>query len=124
MVADGNFSMQNMHMKKPLEDVALTDKEGYGVEDKPYRVHLSESIDSKEVLLSNDDHIRVGRLTNVWSSEIDMSQSQSSQYRRFNVLKFENNRRWNLCLWKTRLLHPTLFSRLSKRREVSSLLFA
>ena len=63
MVADGNFSMQNMHMKKPLEDVALTDKEGYGVEDKPYRVHLSESIDSKEVLLSNEDHIRVGRLT-------------------------------------------------------------
>jgi hypothetical protein len=53
MVGDGNFSMQNMHMKKPLEDVALTLNEGYGVEDVPYRVHLSESVESKEVLLSN-----------------------------------------------------------------------
>jgi hypothetical protein len=53
VVADGNFSMQNMHMKKPLEDVALTDKEGYAVEDVPYRVHLAESIEYKQVLLLN-----------------------------------------------------------------------
>lgn len=53
MVGDGNFSMQNMHMKKPLEDVALTVNEAYTVEDMPYRVHLSESVDCKEVLLSN-----------------------------------------------------------------------
>lgn len=53
IVADGNFSLQNMHMKKPLEDVALTDKEGYAVEDMPYREHLAESIEWKQVLLSN-----------------------------------------------------------------------
>ena len=51
IVADGNFSLQNMHMKKPLEDVALTDKEGYAVEDMPYREHLAESIEWKQVLL-------------------------------------------------------------------------
>jgi hypothetical protein len=45
--------MQNMYMKKPLDDVALTLNEGYCVEDLPYRAHLSESIEYNQVLLSN-----------------------------------------------------------------------
>jgi hypothetical protein len=53
IVTDGNFSLQNMYMKKPLEDVALTLNEGYNVEDIPYREHLAESIEWKQVLLSN-----------------------------------------------------------------------
>jgi hypothetical protein len=53
MVTDGNFSLQNMYMKRPFEDVALTINEAYGVEDIPYRVHLAESIEFKQVLLSS-----------------------------------------------------------------------
>jgi hypothetical protein len=53
MVTDGNFSLQNMYMKKPYEDIALAVNEGYGVEDVPYRVHLSEAIESKQVLFSS-----------------------------------------------------------------------
>jgi hypothetical protein len=53
VVVDGNFSLQSMHMKKPDEDVALTDGEGFTVTDMPYRVHLAESVEYKQVCLPN-----------------------------------------------------------------------
>jgi hypothetical protein len=106
IVTDGNFSMQNMYMKKPLDDVALTLNEGYSVEDLPYRAHLSESIEYNQVLLSNG-LCSSGQVINNWSSEIYMPKSQSSQCRRFNVLTFEGDWGWSVRLWQTWLLCPT-----------------
>jgi len=76
---DGNFSMQNMYMKRPLEDIALTDKEGYAVEDLPYREHLEESIEYKQVLFSENHYIQIGKPINDLLAEIYLPQSQSSQ---------------------------------------------
>jgi hypothetical protein len=53
IVTDGNFSMQSMYMKKPWEDVALTVNEGFNVEDAPYREHLAESVEYKQVSIFN-----------------------------------------------------------------------
>ena len=48
-MTDGNFSLQNLYMKRPEFDVGLVDGEGYTVEDSPYRQHLRESIEYKQV---------------------------------------------------------------------------
>ena len=49
VAVDGNFTAQHMHMRQPELDVALTDGEGYNVWDAPYRVHLKEAIEIKQV---------------------------------------------------------------------------
>ena len=49
LVADGNFSLDHMRMRRPDLDVGLTDGEGYVVESKQYQQHLKESIEIKEV---------------------------------------------------------------------------
>ena len=38
-----------MKMRRPDDDVALADGLGFVVEDGPYKVHLSESIEIKQV---------------------------------------------------------------------------
>ena len=45
--------MQSMYMKKPWEDVALTVNKGFNVEDAPYREHLAESVEYKQVSIFN-----------------------------------------------------------------------
>jgi hypothetical protein len=50
IVTDGNMSAQHMKMRRPELDVALTDGNGYVVEDKPYRLHLSEAVEIKQVM--------------------------------------------------------------------------
>ncbi|KAH7919749.1 hypothetical protein BV22DRAFT_1022428, partial [Leucogyrophana mollusca] len=47
-VVDGNFSAQHMKMKRPEDDVSLTDGEGYMVAEGPYAVHMKASVESKE----------------------------------------------------------------------------
>jgi hypothetical protein len=49
MVVDGNMSAQHMKMRRPELDVALTDGEGYVVQDAPYRGHLSVAVEIKQV---------------------------------------------------------------------------
>lgn len=53
LVVDGNFSAENMHARRPEDDVSLTDGEAYMVKDGPYRVHLLESIEDKAVSKPN-----------------------------------------------------------------------
>jgi hypothetical protein len=50
-VVDGNFHGDHMKMRRPDDDVELADGLGFVVEDKPYRTHLSESKEIKQVWL-------------------------------------------------------------------------
>jgi hypothetical protein len=43
------MSAQHMKMQRPELDVALTDGEGYVVEDMPYRLHLKTAVEIKQV---------------------------------------------------------------------------
>jgi len=40
IVADGNFKLQHMKMKKPEDDVWLRDGGGFMVQNSPYQTHL------------------------------------------------------------------------------------
>jgi hypothetical protein len=46
---DGNFSAEHMKMKRPMDDVWLSDGEGYLVEERPYIKHLKETLEIKQV---------------------------------------------------------------------------
>jgi hypothetical protein len=50
LVVDGNFKAEQIKMRRPQDDVALIDGEGYMVTDGPYREHLKASIETKEVM--------------------------------------------------------------------------
>jgi hypothetical protein len=43
MVVDGNFTADHLKMKNAHDDVALTDGDGYMVQEGPYQQHLEES---------------------------------------------------------------------------------
>ena len=112
--------MQSMHMKKPWDDVALVDGEGYGVEDMPYREHLAESVEIKQVIWGC---AATGTLVNAITSEVDMPKSQGSQCWGVIVHKLEVNWSWNMCLWKAWLLYSSLFGRFSERGEASHIIY-
>lgn len=46
---DGNFTAQHMKMRQPGHDVALTDGEGFCVKNDPYKSHLEEAEDLRQV---------------------------------------------------------------------------
>jgi hypothetical protein len=46
---DGNFSAEHMKMKKPKDDVWLSDGEGYVVGEGPYSQHLKDTVEMKQV---------------------------------------------------------------------------
>ena len=46
---DGNFTAQHMNMKKPENDVSLSDGLGYMVENLPYQTHITTASETKEV---------------------------------------------------------------------------
>jgi hypothetical protein len=50
IVVDGNFSLEHMKMKSDADDVFLNDGEGYMVEWIPYKQHLEDSIETKQVI--------------------------------------------------------------------------
>jgi hypothetical protein len=52
IVVDGNFSLEQMKMKKPNQDIFLNDGCGYMVASAPYQRHLQDSTESREVSLS------------------------------------------------------------------------
>ena len=49
-VFDGNFSAEQLKMKRPEDDVHLTDGDGFMVQEGPYREHLKVAIEIKEVI--------------------------------------------------------------------------
>lgn len=48
-VVDGNFTAQHMKMRKPEDDVALSDGLAYMVANGPYENHVSRAADNEEV---------------------------------------------------------------------------
>jgi hypothetical protein len=51
-VVDGNFTAQHMRMKRPTEDISLSDGLGYMVKDKCYQSHIQAAADNKDVCRS------------------------------------------------------------------------
>jgi hypothetical protein len=48
-VVDGNFTAQHMKMRKPEDDVPLSDGLAYMVANKPYQKHVSQAANNEEV---------------------------------------------------------------------------
>ena len=48
---DGNFHADHVKMRRPEDDVGLTNGEGYMVEDSRYQKHLAISKKSKQVVI-------------------------------------------------------------------------
>jgi hypothetical protein len=48
-VVDGNFSAEQMKMRNGVDDVPLTDGNGYMCTLQPFLHHISKSVDKKEV---------------------------------------------------------------------------
>ncbi|KAN0088257.1 hypothetical protein V8E55_005314 [Tylopilus felleus] len=48
-VVDGNFTVQYMKMKRPMNDVSLSDGLAYMVEDEPYQLHVASAAENTEV---------------------------------------------------------------------------
>jgi hypothetical protein len=47
-VVDGNFTAQHMKMRKPEDDIALSDDLAYMVANQPYHDHVSKAADNEE----------------------------------------------------------------------------
>ncbi|KAN0086260.1 hypothetical protein V8E55_007394 [Tylopilus felleus] len=47
-VVDGNFTAQHMKMKRPMNDVSLSDGLAYMVEDEPYQLHVASVAENTE----------------------------------------------------------------------------
>ena len=48
-VVDGNFTAQHMNTKRPEGDIALSDGQGYMVENGPYQNHIASTPENREV---------------------------------------------------------------------------
>jgi hypothetical protein len=48
-VVDGNFTAQHMKMRKPEDDIPLSDGLAYMVANKPYQKHISQAANNEEV---------------------------------------------------------------------------
>ena len=46
---DGNFSAEHLKMRSPKEDVSLADGHGFMVTEEPYKCHLKEAVEVREV---------------------------------------------------------------------------
>jgi hypothetical protein len=50
-VVDGNFTAQHMKMRKPEDDVALSDGLAYMVANEPYQNHIAQAANNEEVYI-------------------------------------------------------------------------
>jgi hypothetical protein len=48
-VVDGNFTAQHMKMRKPENDIPLSDGLAYMVGNEPYQEHISQAANNEEV---------------------------------------------------------------------------
>lgn len=46
---DGNFTAQHMKMRKPEDDVSLSDGLAYMVANEPYQKHIAQAANNEEV---------------------------------------------------------------------------
>jgi hypothetical protein len=53
---DGNFSAQHAAMRKPDDDVSLSDGNGFMVGSKRYQDHLAQAIEDTQVRLHPPGH--------------------------------------------------------------------
>lgn len=51
-VMDGNFSAEHLKMRRPGDDVPISDGHGFMVTDVPYKNHLKGAIEQREVSTS------------------------------------------------------------------------
>lgn len=49
---DGNFTAQHMKMRKPENDVSLSDGLAYMVANEPYQKHISQAANNEEVCIT------------------------------------------------------------------------
>lgn len=49
MVMDGNFVSEHLRMRNPEDEVPLSDGHGFMVTSAPYKQHIKEANDSREV---------------------------------------------------------------------------
>jgi len=48
---DGNFTAQHMKMRKPEDDIPLSDRLAYMVANKPYQKHVAHTANNEEVCI-------------------------------------------------------------------------
>ena len=48
-VVDGNFSAEHLKMRQPANDVSIADGHGFMVTDGPYKQHLVEANEDRQV---------------------------------------------------------------------------
>lgn len=48
---DGNFTAQHMKMRKPEDDISLSDGLAYMVANEPYQKHVSQAANNEEVCI-------------------------------------------------------------------------
>lgn len=48
-MVDGNFTAQHMKMRKPEDDVPLSDGLAYMVANEPYQKHVAQAANNEEV---------------------------------------------------------------------------
>jgi hypothetical protein len=51
-VVDGNFTAQHMKMRKPEDDIPLSDGLAYMVANEPYQNHIKQAANNEEVCVS------------------------------------------------------------------------
>jgi hypothetical protein len=60
---DGNFTAQHMKMRRPEDDIPLSDGLGYMVANEPYQKHVAQAANNEEVCIirpsGHDSHIHV-----------------------------------------------------------------
>ena len=50
-MVDGNFTAQHMRMRKPKDDVSLSDGLAYMVANEPYQKHVAQAANNEEVCI-------------------------------------------------------------------------
>ena len=50
-MVDGNFTAQHMKMRRPKDDVPLSDGLAYMVANEPYQKHIAEAANNEEVYI-------------------------------------------------------------------------
>ena len=79
-MVDGNFTAQHMKMRKPEDDISLSDGLAYMVANEPYQKHVSQAANNEEVCIirswQNDLHF----IYPLHLLEVNMPESQSSQW--------------------------------------------
>ena len=50
-MVDGNFTAQHMKMRKPEDDIPLSNGLAYMVANEPYQKHIAQAADNKEVCI-------------------------------------------------------------------------